>query len=833
MVRCVLAKDRDAAGRMKALRESLLDHAGTICTRTPRLPRGRTARAVLAAVVLPLLLAVPADGPALAQAIPSKPLVDKKTGAPERMLLEADELVYDNDGNSVTALGTVQVYYAGYRLTARKVTFFRQTRRVVAEGEARLVEPTGNVVTADKLDVTEGFETGFVSSLAVESIERSRFTARSAERKDGNVTVFEEGAYSACQACVTRPDKPPFWQIRAAKIIHNQTEQMVYYEDARLEFSGVPIAYVPFFTHPDPTVRRKTGFLVPGFLASTQLGAGAQVPFFWAPTNDWDVTLSPVALSKQGLLGDIEVRHRMETGSFSIRGVGINQNDPSVFAGTSGEREWRGALFSKGTYYINKNWTWGWDLTETSDRKFIKDYHLTSADGAEAVSTVFLTGLGERNYFDLRAYKFQIFEDDDPTKANGAGLYLQEKQPYVHPVLDYDYIHPDPVLGGELSASLNLTSLTRDKTDMDIAKQVYGLSGTYTRLSLQAMWRRQYIDRIGQVFTPFLQMKGDLFFNNNTDPTVPWVSDGTLARFMPAAGVEWRYPFIATGPLGSHVFEPIAQIVARTDETYIGRLPNEDAQSLVFDTTSLFDIDKFSGFDRTEGGTRGNVGLRYTFMADGGGSVTALIGQSYHLAGRNSFATPDIAALVAMANSRPLTGLGSGLESDESDYVASMLVDSGRGLRIGAAARFDNHDFTINRAEVQATGLAGPFTASVTYAYLKTPSYLYQLIDPANWGQIESERSEIQSSLNLRLTDNWRMFGGVRYDIRNSFLVNNTLGIGYDNDSFSASLAYAEDTDRAQTKQGLGTRVLTDRVLYFRFGLRTLGDGSVSNSLIR
>jgi LPS-assembly protein len=261
-------------------------------------------------------------------------------------------------------------------------------------------------------------------------------------------------------------------------------------------------------------------------------------------------------------------------------------------------------------------------------------------------------------------------------------------------------------------------------------------------------------------------------------------------------------------------------------------MPNEDAQSLVFEASSLFDVDKFSGFDRVEGGTRANLGMRYTFMAGGGASVTALAGQSIHLAGTNSFGSPGIAELVAM-NFRPLTGYGSGLDTRQSDYVSSILIDSGRGLRLGASARLDNRDLTINRAEVQATGLAGPVTASITYAYLKTPSILYQLITPNNASLIEDERAEIQSSVNFRVTENWRLFGGVRYDMRNDFVVNNLLGLGFDNDSFSASLSYSEDTDRGKTKDNDGARVLTDRVVYFRFGLRTVGDGSISNNLMR
>ena len=70
---------------------------------------------------------------------------------------------------------------------------------------------------------------------------------------------------------------------------------------------------------------------------------------------------------------------------------------------------------------------------------------------------------------------------------------------------------------------------------------------------------------------------------------------------MPAVGLEYRYPFINVQPWGTTI-EPIAQIIARPNETYAGKLPNEDAQSAVFDASNLFAVDKFSGYDRVGGG---------------------------------------------------------------------------------------------------------------------------------------------------------------------------------------------------------------------------------------
>src|SRR5690606_29177468 len=121
----------------------------------------------------------------------------------------------------------------------------------------------------------------------------------------------------------------------------------------------------------------------------------------------------------------------------------------------------------------------------------------------------------------------------------------------------------------------------------------------------------------------------------------------------------------------THVIEPVAQIFVRPDEPFAGRfgVPNEDAQSFVFDASNLFERDKWSGYDRIEGGTRANLGIRYSGTFASGWTADALVGQSYHIAGLNSFATPDLVH----------AGAESGLETDVSDFVAMVGVSSPDG----------------------------------------------------------------------------------------------------------------------------------------------------------
>ena len=113
------------------------------------------------------------------------------------------------------------------------------------------------------MDLSDDFRDGFVDSLRIETPTRRASPRRAPTARSGKFTVFQSGVYTACEPCKDDPKKPPLWQIKAARIIHDTGEKMIYFENAQLEVFGTPVAYFPYFSTPDPTVKRKTGFLMP------------------------------------------------------------------------------------------------------------------------------------------------------------------------------------------------------------------------------------------------------------------------------------------------------------------------------------------------------------------------------------------------------------------------------------------------------------------------------------------------------------------------------------------------------------------------------------------
>ena len=528
------------------------------------------------------------------------------------------------------------------------------------------------------------------------------------------------------------PKKPPLWQVKGARIIHDQNEKMLYFEDARLEFLGIPMAYLPYFSTPDPTVKRKTGFLTPQFTTATGYGYGIGTPFYWAIAGDYDATLTPTYTTRQGLLVQGEFRQRLLNGAYQIRAYGIDQQSPAAFAGQPGDRQFRGGLDAKGQFALNDKWVGGWDGVLLSDRLFFSDYKLSQyADPygsflsvpTEAISQLYLTGVGSRSFFDARTIYYLSFTGN------------QNQVPVVHPVIDYSNVLNQQILGGEFSYRANFTSLSRDAAAFDAVNLktgtdglspctptsadplartpanclLRGVPGTYTRLTGEAQWRRSFTDSAGEIWTPFAGIRADAIDSSvSNQPGVSNflpVGDTQALRVMPTVGLEYRYPFINIQPWGTTTIEPIAQLIARPDEPDAGKLPNEDAQSMVFDASNLFSVDKFSGYDRAEGGGRANVGVQAATQFERGGAVNVLVGQSYQLFGLNSFAVADATN----------TAVDSGLATPSSDYVARIGYSPNRTYSFSTRARFDESTLNVQRFETEARASFDRWSVSLTY----------------------------------------------------------------------------------------------------------------------
>jgi LPS-assembly protein len=822
------------------------------------------------------LVAFGIAAPALAQTNP--PPAGPATAAPanpakkqDKMIVEADELVYNKDKNTVSAVGNAQLYYQGRILEADKVIYDRNTKRVYAEGHAKLTDDRGDVTYGSRFDLTEDFKNGFIESVEAIAVDKTRMTAPRVERSEGNITVLEKGTYTACEPCKDHPERPPLWQIRAMRIIHNEESHIIYYEDAWVEVAGVPIAYLPYFSAPDPTIDRLSGFLTPHFTNSTYLGAGYGIPYFINLAPNYDLTIDPTYLTKQGIFGDAIWRHRLATGAYDIRVTGVFQKDPGAFVVApygAGSRQFRGSIESRGQFYINDKWKYGWDITALTDKFYYNDYKIKTSDISnyyfqDVVSNVYLRGQADGGFFDLNGYRFQGLTAYD----------LQQQQP-VAETLDYNKtinLTPEQShgLGGQLTIDTNVTNITRtaalfqsiNAPTLDRAYSLYnvcetstgapnytrgncmlrGVGGDYARASMQVSWERKFTDPIGEQWTPFVFARLDGETTQlNTSQTFDFINGGatdsisnssqpaffagqndeTTMRAMPGVGLEYRYPFVSNSPLGRQVIEPIAQIIIRPNE-YLPKLqPNEDAQSLVFDDTNLFEWNKYSGYDRIEGGGRVNYGLQYTADFANGGHANFVGGESVQLFGNNSFATADVAN----------TGLESGLDKKYSNFVAGeTIAPFGNQWSFTTKQQFDETTFGLKRLDAITSFNWKGLSTSLDYARYDAQPELGWLY----------KREGFIGTAQYSLFDHWNVHGTLILDMsrhlydlpgqHTPYLDPTTYGVGFGYNDECTTLKV--DFTSTYSQPVALTPSTRDETILVQLTLRTLGEIKASSDV--
>jgi LPS-assembly protein len=664
-------------------------------------------------------------------------------GSSDPMLLQADEMVYDNENNRVTAKGNVEIYYNNYTLLADRVVYDRNANTLTAVGNVRIKDPGGSIITADHMTLTDDFRDGFIDALKVVTRQDTRIVAATASREAGNVTVFHDGWFTPCKPCETDPNKPPTWRIRARDIVHRKDEATITYRNAFFDFFGVPVLYLPYFQSADPTVKRKSGFLMPWYTQSDRLGSTIMVPYYFALADNFDFTFAPMWTSEAGVLWTGNWRHRLASGAYNVDLAGVFDDGTQE---TEIENGARGSVVTKGKFALNPYWAYGWDATYESDDTFRRFYGLDGKLKTDKVSQIYLEGLHDRNYASMRFYDTSTLLTNKDPLADAV----------VYPIIDYDYIVDRPVIGGELSFDSNMMAL----------KNYDGTSSN--RAILQANWRRQLIDPIGQVWTPFAQLRGDAYnVGDFIDPNTGFEKDENLTRGNAVVGAEYKYPWLATTGSIAHVLEPVGQIIVRpTSVGDQGLIPNEDAKSLVFDDTILFDIDKKSGWDRIETGTRANAALRYTAQFETGAYARAIVGQSYQLAGDNPY------------------DLNTGLGTTESDYVAAIYLQTAKTLGIVGQARFDEDSLEVKRTTIGTEGAVGPLGFLVYYGQT-APEDEFSF----NEGQF---REEIMGRGALALTNTWALLGQIRYDLENGREVTDGIGLRYRNDCLSASVLFEQ-----------------------------------------
>ncbi len=618
----------------------------------------------------------------------------------EQIQFESDLLTYDKERKIIEATGNVVARQTGRTLYADVLIYDELENRITARGNVRLLEPTGEIVEADTLELTGDFKDGVANNMRTIFADGSVVTGSTAERKGGIVNTINDATYTPCFPCEEDPSAAPLWQVKAVKVVHDATEKIIEFDSAWVEIGGVPVAYTPYFSRPDPSVRRKSGFLMPTFGSQSDLGLLVRIPYFYVLSENQDVTITPWVTTAQYPVLQGEYRGVFNHGEIRA--------DGSITQDVDGETG--GHIFGSARYDISNNWRAGLDAQRTLYRTYLRRYGFGGV--RTLVSRLFAENFSERNYFVANAYAFQNLDQGSK----------QETIPFVAPMLDYFYSGEEDALGGRSDLHLDGVVLTRQ-------------NGQNTRrVSARGQWSRPFIGPFGNLLTVSAALWGDGYQVEDLSLGGTGEFTGFEGRLFPTGSLTWSLPLVSDSGWIRQTIEPVAEFVAAPRYGNPDKIPDEDSLDFDLQSTNLFGLNPSPGLDRVLEGPRVNYGVNWRGYGANDASASVFIGQAYQFFDDSPFG--------------PNTGYHGGL----SDVVSSVEISPKRYLGINYRNRFSPEDLTLQTNEVNAW--FGNEAIRVVTGYIN--------LEPQPSKNLFA-REEIVAILNARISRYWRtQVSGVR-----------------------------------------------------------------------
>ncbi|WP_417520063.1 LPS-assembly protein LptD [Minwuia sp.] len=666
-------------------------------------------------------------------------------GAQEDLPVEltADEMIYEQELDIVTARGSVEIVQGERILFADTVSYNQRDDVVTASGNVVLQEPTGDVLFSDYVELSDGFKQGIVRELRIRLSNNARLSARNARREGEDRTILEKAVFTRCEECEDGSDRAPIWQIKARRVTRDLEKEIVEYDDATVELFGVPVLYTPYFFHPDPTVERKSGLLAPVFGASGELGAQYTQPVYLVIDESSDLTLSPRVTSKEGVVLAAEYRQQFLTGLWESDGsiTYVDKIDANNI--DTGDNQFRGHFRTKGDFRLNPQFDWGFNIFRTSDDTYLRRYDIRG--GTLLQSTAYLTGFNGRHFAGIEGFSFQDLSD-------GA---KEGEIPIVLPLASFKASGEPALIGGRVDVGLSGVALQRT-------------GGRDTRrMSFNGTWERQFVDGLGGLTTTGLHLQADGYSvseSQDTDPTAS-LDDYFEGRVWPMATLDWRLPLVRSGERVQQFIEPRVQFIASPAGGNPNDIPNEDSQSFEFTDANLFSRNRFTGHDRIESGSRVNYGLTASLLGERGGSSEFVIGQSYRFNETSAF------------------GNNTGLESNLSDVVGRISISPTTNFSYTFRYRIDIDGFQLDRHEHNFRYTGEIF--DVDLGYISLPQI--------NNGIAAGNTDELTFEGSARIARHWQVLGGYRGNLNGGDAVRIEAGLRYLDECFDFQFGGVRD----------------------------------------
>ena len=617
---------------------------------------------------------------------------------------EADNVVVDQADGSLFATGNVELKQANNTLRADEVTYYRNQNKAIARGNVVHIDGDGTVTNATIMEIDTEFSHILAETIISNFTTGEWISADHADRIAGDRGIFDASRFTPCK-CDFLNGERPLWDIKASQSVRNEKTQTITHYNMRMNVLNVPVGYLPFLTHPDWTVRRRSGFLAPSFIISSDFGFTPSIPYYQIIDETSDAEFTTYKYQYRGL--GVKSRYRKLWDKAELNATVYTANVETY----KKNRELVGAVDATYASRIGNGWNIKANLRRASQDTFMRRYDFN--DDTSLKSTVMATRTIDNRYYSVEASDRQSLLASDKTL----------NEPTVLPSIFYEKTEK-----GWRGNQLFRTELSAVQLDNDQGHDMARWSGIF---------------EVAEDFELPLGIANyeanitSNYYSIHTKPDSAATSLGDISFVTPALSVGWRLPIAVVGANRTAIFEPQARLAFIGGKDRTSAIPNRDASDYRIDEANLFLLNRYQGKDYILPGTRADIGVSATTNDNFFGDVSGFFGVSRRLSGKTS------------------AGLNTDQGDKYSDYVASLTINPANSLNLRWSGRLSSKDLTLNESKTSLSSALGTGSLSVTHNQLAK----------AYFASSDDDREELSASYSQSLIGGWQFSATQLWDL--------------------------------------------------------------------
>ena len=540
-----------------------------------------------------------------------------KISADQNIKIIADELKIEKDKRLIEAKGNaVAIDENGSKIQSDIMSYDENKSLIRAEGNIIFNDIEGNTYFFDNLETDDEMINFIGTQVKVRLDDESRIVGSSIVKKE-EISSLKDAEYTPCIADDYLIKNCPGWKLKSNKIFQDSKTKTIHYDHARIHLFNVPVFYIPYFSHPDPSVNKRSGFLMPTVETDQNLGDSFSIPIFYNIKSNIDLTFTPTIQSKSNDFYSLNYRHLNDIGNFNID-TSIDDNDDN--GGTSNH------LFLNGKLY-NPYGSLETFLQTSNNDTYMRKNKINKL-------TVLKSGINfeksdKKSFLSIETvgYKHLAIQDG-------------EQWEYAYPRVKYNIndIEND-FFDGKISIN----------NQFDFNKN---LNDSYTTLAAsQFNWHHNEVDK-----------KSGLFFENTTSFRTLSISvdnksskDTDNIRFYPQFSSVISLPLIKTTNKINQTLTPKIMPILAPYNNYT------EAQAI--SNSNLFSPNRATSIKEWESGPRINYGIDWFIDNNSDKNLKLTVGQSFRLNKNKSDTTEELSDYYLSSDA-----------SIKNNYINSSIV---------------------------------------------------------------------------------------------------------------------------------------------------------------